>query len=69
MFENNVMRKISGPTREKMRGEWRRLHTEELHDLCSSPNIICVIASRRTAWAGHVALMGEKKFVFVWRKL
>jgi len=62
------MRKTTGPTRKKMRGEWRRLHTVELHDLYSS-NIICVITSRRIAWAGHVALMGERKGVFVWRKL
>ena len=39
MFENGVMRRIFGPKRDEVRGEWRRLHTEELNDLCSSPNV------------------------------
>jgi hypothetical protein len=68
MFENNKMRKTSGPKREKITGESRRLHTEELHDLYASPNIICVITSRRISWAKHVARMGERN-VFVGRKL
>jgi len=50
-----------GPRRDEVRGEWRRLHNEELNDLYSSPNIVRVIKSRRMRWAGHVAHMGEKK--------
>jgi len=68
MFENNKMRKTSGPKRENITGEWRRLYSVELHNLYSSPNIICVITSRRISWAEHVARMGEGN-VFVGRKL
>jgi hypothetical protein len=59
MFESGVMRRIFGPKRDEMIGEWRRLHNEELNDLYSSPNIIRVIKSRRMRWAGHIARMGE----------
>ena len=58
VFENMVLRKIFGPRRDKVTGEWRRLHNEELNDLYSSPNIVRVIKSRRMRWAGHVARMG-----------
>ena len=51
------MRKIFGPRRDEVSGEWRRLHNEELNDLYSSPNIVRVIKSRRMRWAGHVARM------------
>jgi hypothetical protein len=54
-----VLRRIFGPKRDEVTGEWRRLHNEELNDLYSSPNIIQVIKSRRRRWAGHVARMGE----------
>ena len=57
VFENRVLRKILGPRRDEVTGEWRRLHNEELNDLYSSPNIVRVIKSRRIRWAGHVALM------------
>jgi hypothetical protein len=40
---------------------WRKLHNEELHNLCFSPNIIRMIKSRNMIWAGHVARMGEKR--------
>ena len=64
MFENMVLRKIFGPRKDEVTGEWRRLHNEELNDLYSSPNIVRVIKSRRTRWAGHVARMGEEKAVY-----
>ena len=61
VFENMVLRRIFGPRRDEVTGEWRRLHNEELNDLHSSPNIVRVIKSR---WAGYVARMGEKRGVY-----
>jgi hypothetical protein len=61
IFENRVLRRIFGPERDEVTGEWRRLHNKELYALYSSPNIIWVIASRRLRWAGHVARMGERR--------
>jgi len=61
VFENMVLRRIFGPRRDEVAGEWRRLHNEELNDLYSSPNIVRVIKSRRMRWAGHVARMGEER--------
>ena len=61
VFENMVLRRIFGPWSEEVKGEWRRLHNEELNDLYSSPNILRVITSRRMRWAGHVAHLGEKR--------
>jgi hypothetical protein len=61
VFENRVLRRIFGLKRDEVTGEWRRLHTEELRDLCSSPSIIRIIRSRRMRWEGHVASMGEKR--------
>jgi hypothetical protein len=55
------MRRIYGPKRDEVRGEWRKLHNKELHDLYSSASIIRIIKSRRMRWAGHVARMGEKR--------
>jgi hypothetical protein len=49
---------------DEVRGEWRKLHNEELNNLCSSPNIVRVIKSRRMRWAGHVAHMGEGRGVY-----
>ena len=63
VFENMVLRRIFGPGRYEVTGEWRRLHDEELNDLYSSPNIVSVIKSRRMRWAGHVARMGEERGV------
>ena len=64
VFENMVLRRIFGPRRDEVMGEWRRLHNEELNDLYSSPNIVRVIKSRRMRWAGHVARMGEGRGVY-----
>jgi hypothetical protein len=63
-FENRVLRRIFGPKRDEVIGEWRKLHNEELHDLCSSPSIIGIIKARRVRWAGHVARMGEKRTAY-----
>jgi len=64
VFENMVLRKIFGPRRDEVTGEWRKLHNEELNDLYSSPNIVRVIKSRRMRWVGHVACMGEERGVY-----
>jgi len=64
VFENMVLRRIFGPTRDEVTGEWKRLHNEELNDLYSSPNIVRVIKSRRMRWARHVARMGEERGVY-----
>ena len=63
MFENRVLRRIFGLKKDKVTGEWRKLHNEELNNLYSSPNIVRVIKSRRMKWAGHVARMGEGRGV------
>jgi hypothetical protein len=47
VFENRVLRRIFGPKRDDVTGEWRKLHNEELHDLYCSPNIIRIIKARR----------------------
>ena len=60
VFENMALRRIFGPRRDEVKGEWRRLHNEELNDLYSSPNIVRVIKSRRMRWAEHVARIGEE---------
>jgi hypothetical protein len=61
VFENKVLRRIFGPKRDEVTGEWRKLHNEELHDFYSSPSIIRIIKARRMRWSGHVARMGEKR--------
>jgi hypothetical protein len=63
VFENRVLRRIFGPKRDEVTGEWRKLHNEELRDLYSAPSIIRIIKSRRMRWTGHVARMGEKRNV------
>jgi hypothetical protein len=61
VFENRVLRRIFGPRRDEVTGEWRRLHKKKLYALYSSPNIIRMIKSRRLRLAGHVARMGVKR--------
>jgi hypothetical protein len=65
MFENSVLRRIFGPKRDKVTGDWRRLRKEELNDLYSSPKIIRVIKSRKMRWAGHVARMGSGRGAYM----
>jgi hypothetical protein len=62
VFENRVLRRIFGPKREED-GSWRKLHSDELHNLYSSSNNFRVIKSRRLRWAGHVARKGEGRGV------
>jgi hypothetical protein len=64
VFENRVLRRIFGPKKDGVTGEWRKLHSEERHILYSSPNIIRQIKSRRMRWTEHVARMGEGRKVY-----
>jgi hypothetical protein len=64
VFENRVLRRIFGPKRDGVTGEWRKLRNKEIHNLYSSPSIIRIIKSRRMRLAGHVAQMGEKRNVY-----
>jgi hypothetical protein len=59
--ECRVLRKIFGPKGDKVTGEWRKLHNEELYDQYSSPNIVLAIKLRRIRWVGHVAHRGGKE--------
>jgi hypothetical protein len=64
VFENRVLSRIFGPTRDEVTVDWRRLHNRELHNLFSSPVILRQIKSRRMRWAGHVARMGEGRNLY-----
>jgi hypothetical protein len=61
VFENRVLRRIFGPKKDEVTGDWRKLHNEELRNLYSLPSIIIIITSRRMRWAGHVARMGQRE--------
>jgi hypothetical protein len=61
VFENRVLRRIFGPKRDEVTGEWRELQNEELHNLYSSPNITIMNKSRRMRWAGYVARIGRRR--------
>jgi hypothetical protein len=63
VFQNRVLRRIFGPKRDEVTGEWRKLHNEEFHDVYSysSPSIIRLLMSRRMRLAGHVPRIGEKR--------
>jgi hypothetical protein len=60
VFENRMLRRIFGPKREEVMGEWRKLHIEELCDMYYSPSIITMI-KRRMRWTWHVARMARKR--------
>ena len=60
VLENRVLRRIFGPRRDEVTGEWRKLHNEELNNECFSPNVVQVIKSRRIRWA-H---MGERRGIY-----
>jgi hypothetical protein len=64
VFENRVLRRIFGPKRDEVTGEWRKLHNDKLHNLSLSPDIIRQVKSRVMRWAGHVARMGEERKVY-----
>jgi hypothetical protein len=64
VFENRVLRRIFGPKREEITGEWGKLHNEELNGLYSLPSIVRVIKSRRMRWVGHIARMGEGRGMY-----
>jgi len=64
VLQNRVLRRIFGSKGDNVTGEWRRLHNEEINYLYSSTNIVRVIKSRRTKWAGHVACMVESRGVY-----
>jgi hypothetical protein len=64
VFENRKLRGVFGPKSDRVTGEWRKQHNEELSDLYCSPNIVRVIKSRRTGWAGHVARMRKRRSLY-----
>jgi hypothetical protein len=64
VFENRVLRGIFGPKRDAVTREWRKLHSGDLRNLYSLPDIIRRIKSRRMRWAGHVARRGEGRNVY-----
>jgi hypothetical protein len=72
VYENRVLRRIFGPKRDEVTGEWRKLHNEELRDLYSSLSIIRMIKSRRMRWVGHVPLERWDEVMwtgFVWLRI
>ena len=64
VFENRVLRRVFGPKRDEVTGDWRKLHNEELNDMYCSRNIVRVIKSKRIRWTGHVARMGERRGIY-----
>jgi hypothetical protein len=64
VFESRVLKGVFGPRNDEVKGGWRKLPNEELHNLYSSPSIIRMIKPMRMRWAGHVARMGNKRNVY-----
>jgi hypothetical protein len=61
VFKNRVLRRIFGPKRDEVTGEWRKFHNEEFRHLYTSLSVIRIIKSRRMKWAGHVTRMGRRE--------
>ena len=67
MFENRVLRRIFGASRDEVRREWRRLRNEEFYVLYGSPNFIWVLKSRRMRWAKSLARVEDRRGAYkVW---
>jgi hypothetical protein len=64
VFENRVLRRIFGSRMDEVKGEWRKLHNEEVNDLYCSPNIVWVIKSRRMRSVVHVARLADRRGVY-----
>ena len=64
VFSNRVLRRIFGPKRDGVTGEWRKLHNEELHTLYASQNIIWAIKSRRMRWGRNAACMDDREVTY-----
>ena len=64
VFENRVLRRIFWPKSDEVRGEWEKLHYEELNDLYSSCNTFWAFNWRSMRWAEHVARVGEGRCVY-----
>jgi hypothetical protein len=64
VFGNRVPRRVFGPDRDEVTGEWGKLYDKELNDVYTSPSIVRVIKSKRMTWAGHVSRMGERRGVY-----
>jgi len=66
VFENRVLRNIYRPEGKEVKEDWRKMHSEELHDVHSS-SIIMVIKSRKMRWAGHAVPMEDRNTEYWWR--
>jgi hypothetical protein len=64
VFENEVLRKIFGPNRKEVTGEWRRPHNEKLYDFCSSSNISLLIKLRKMRWVGDVVRVKKRTGIY-----
>jgi hypothetical protein len=61
LFENILLGQVLCPENQEVTGEWKKFHSEELHDLYYLPNIIWVVKSKRIKWVEHGAPLGQKK--------